>query len=172
VSEDPYGAAGLVCLDVPGESIRCITKDKKPWKRMSRGSKVKLLGRAGDSDNQLHSVEIVEAGPNPGVVISARKLSREFDSNRTAAKKKYDWKYAYVEGEIIEKTNDQGGILVKLQGEKNITILCAFGSSANTRALSRSKVGQTMSVFGRLSLFDGERDNIIHLRECALTQLK
>jgi hypothetical protein len=173
VADDPNGAGVFVSLQTPGDPIRCFTKERKPWKRVSPGSKVKLLGRADDSGRDLHSAEIAEAGPNPGIVISARQLSKEFAADRKSAKKKFDEKYASIEGEIVGKASGATDTMtLMLQGERNISVQCTFAGSANSRALHKAKEGQRVSVFGRLSLFDGDKDNVIYLPECYLTELK
>jgi hypothetical protein len=173
VSDDPDDAGGNVFLDVPAETIgiHCATTDKKPWVKVSPGSKVKIRGRAGEMGD-LHAAQIVEAGPNPGVVISAEKLIQQFLTNRKATKEKYDDKYAYVDGEVVEKTEKEGSVTLKLKGEKNILVACNFGSSSNKKELAKARPGQKAKVFGQFSLFDGDKDTVIYLNTCLLTELK
>ena len=47
----------------------------------------------------------IQAGPNPGVVVSAQELTKEFAADRKAARKKYDDKWGYVKGEVAESTS-------------------------------------------------------------------
>jgi hypothetical protein len=177
VSGDPYDNVGYVFLKVPGDilGVRCATRDKKPWVKVSPGSQVKVRGRISGtySTGDLDPAEITEAGPNPGVVISAQQLAKEFAADRKAAREKYDNKSAYVDGEITEKGSSQYcGIQLKLKGEGDAYVSCCFGKAANTKPLESAKPGQKVKVFGTLSVIDGEKQKEVYLNTCELTELQ
>jgi hypothetical protein len=146
--------------------------DTRPWLKVSPGSRATIRGLAeeGSPDSDLSAAEIVEAGSNPGVVVSAEALSKEFLADRKRTKAKYDEKYAYLDGEVVERTDKDGAITLTLKGDRDVVVWCAFGSGA--KELAAARPGQKAKLFGRLSLFAGEKDNILHVRSCALTELK
>jgi hypothetical protein len=172
---DPYGQVGYINLEVPNdfEGVRCVLADKKPWRRVSPGSKVTVRGRssaviAGD----LRPCEIVKAGPNPGVVISARELARQFAADRKEAARKYGDKWAYVKGEVVEKTSSKGcAVLLKLKGDKGVGVHCCFGE-AYKRGLERVRVGSQVDVFGSLQVPTAPRETTVSVLICVLTDAK
>src|SRR5947207_99968 len=47
VRPDPYGAVGIMDLDVPNDAfgVKCMLADLKPWTKVSAGSKVDVFGQ-------------------------------------------------------------------------------------------------------------------------------
>jgi hypothetical protein len=157
VSEDPAEQVGCVYLKVDGPPLqdRCATTDKKPWLKVSPGSKVKLRGKVPEFGLpcDLVGAEIVEAGPDPAVVISAQQLAKEYATDSKSATAKLDDKWAHVEGEVVEKTtSNDWAVLLKLKGDKEVVVSCCFGDR-NKRPLEPVKVGTKVKVFGQLSLW-------------------
>src|SRR5882724_5417045 len=148
---DPFGnPVGFIDLEVandPFGSVRCVLADKKPWLKVSPGSKVKVRGKSSDVvSGDLNPCEIVEAGPNPGVVITAAELTKQFGADRQATKKKYDEKWAYIKGEVSAVTKPQGcAVLLTLKGAGDITVTCCFGE-AYKRGTEIVKVGTHVDV--------------------------
>jgi hypothetical protein len=174
---DPYGLCGYISLEVPNDlvGVRCVLADKKPWRKVSPGSKVKVRGMSSDViAGDLKPCEIVEAGPNPGVVITARELARLFAADRREAVKKYDEKWAYVKGEVAEKASTEHcAVLLRLKGEAGIGLTCCFGKPAGYRAgLDGVRVGSQVDVFGRLQVSPGPREKEISFIMCFLTDAK
>jgi hypothetical protein len=172
VRPDPYGEVGYVNLDVPNdfEGVRCVLADKKPWTKVSPGSKVKVKGRSSDrTGGDLSPCEIVEAGPNPAVVISAQELAKQFAADRKAARKKYDEKWAHVKGEVAEKIADK--VALRLKGEGGISVLCYFPQPYK-QMLDAVKAGSKVDLFGELSVFDGPQDKEVTLNKCVVTDVK
>jgi hypothetical protein len=172
---DPYGQCGYINLEVPNdfEGVRCVLADKKPWKKVSPGSKVKVRGKSSEViSGDLNPCEIVEAGPNPGVIITAQELARQFAADRKGAGQKYDEKWAYVKGEVAEKTSSQGcAVLLKLKGEKDVIVTCCFGE-AYKRGLESVKVGSQVDVYGRLQISPAAQEKVVSLLICVLTEAK
>ena len=172
---DPYGLCGYINLEVANdfEGVRCVLTDKTPWKKVSPGSKVKVRGMSSDViAGDLKPCEIIEAGPNPGVVVTAPELARQFAADRRAANQKYDDKWAYVKGEVTEKTSSKGcAVLLKLKGEKDVIVTCCFGE-AYKAGLEAVKVGSQVDVYGRLQINPGPQEKAVALIICVLTDAK
>jgi hypothetical protein len=157
VSEDPLEQVGCVYLKVDGPPLqdRCATTDKKPWLKVSPGSKVKLRGKVPEFGlpRDLVGAEIVEAGADPAVVISAQQLANEYAADGKSATAKLDDKWAHVEGEVIEKTTSNDcAVLLRLKGENDVAVSCCFGDR-NKKPAEAVKVGTKVKVFGQLSLW-------------------
>jgi hypothetical protein len=172
---DPYGLCGYISLDVADDAfgVRCVLTDLKPWKRVSPGSKVKVRGKSSDLiAGDLRPCEIVEAGPNPGVVITAEELSRQFAANRKQTSARYDGKWAYVKGKVSEKSPAKSSAAwFKLKGAGGITVKCSTGD-AYKDMVSRVKVGARIEVFGQLQIFDGPADREISVGMYGWTDAK
>jgi hypothetical protein len=157
VSEDPIQQVGCVFLKVDGPPLqdRCATADKKPWLKVSPGSKVKLRGKIPEFGLpcDLVGAEIVEAGPDPAVVVSAEELAKQYSTDGKSATAKFDDKWAHVEGEVVEKTTSQDcAVLLRLKGDNDVAVSCCFGER-NKRPLEGVKPGTKVKVFGQLSLW-------------------
>jgi hypothetical protein len=172
VGPDPYGEVGYVYLDVPNEllGVRCVLADKKPWMKVSPGSKVKVKGRCSDRiSGDLYPCEIVEAGKDPAVVIAAEELTKQFAADRKEARKRYNDKWAHVKGEVAEKIADK--VALKLKGEGGISVLCYFPQPYK-KTLDAVKAGSKVDLFGQLSVFDQPQDKEITINMCVLTDVK
>jgi hypothetical protein len=103
--------------------------DKAPWNSVSQGSKVTLRGHgiSGGVAGDVADCVITQAGPNPGIVVSAQELSTYFAADQEEAEKKYGSKCAYVDGEIVEKAFPEDSKLVlKLKAERDFVVLAYF----------------------------------------------
>jgi hypothetical protein len=172
VRPDPYGEVGRVDLEVPNDAygVECLLADKKPWTKVSPGSKVKVRGKLWDRfSGVLNPCQIVEAGPNPAVTVSAQDLAKQFAADRTAARKKYHDKWAYVSGEVAEKSDAE--VTLKLKGEGGISVLCSFPPPYK-KSLEPVKVGSKVDLFGQLWVLDGPQDKAVALRHTVLTDVK
>jgi hypothetical protein len=172
VRPDPYGLVGYVNLDVPNdlEGVRCVLADKKPWRKVSPGSKIKVRGKSSDRfSGDLSPCAIVEAGPNPALTISAQELAKDFAADRKEARKKYHEKWAHVRGEVAEKLSEK--IALKLKGAGDIWVICYFPQPYKNQ-LEPVKSGSKVDIFGELSVFDGPQDREVTLNGCALTDVK
>jgi hypothetical protein len=172
VGPDPYGEVGYVYLDVPKEllGVRCVLADKKPWLKVSPGSKVTVKGRSSDRiGGDLYPCEIVEAGKDPAVVITAQELAKQFAADRKEARKKYDDKWAHVKGEVAEKIDAK--VALKLKGQGDISVLCYFPQPYK-KSLEAVKTGSQVDLFGQLSVFDGPQDKEVTINMCVLTDVK
>jgi hypothetical protein len=165
VGEDPSANVGCVFLKVEGAQLqdRCATIDKQPWLKVSPGSQVRIRGKVPEFGlpRDLAEAEIVEAGPNPAVVASARQLAEEYAADPKAATEKYDEKWANLDGEVVEKTaSKERGVLVRLQGANDVSVACYFGER-NQKAVEDIKPGTKVKVFGQLSLWK-EKEILLH----------
>jgi uncharacterized protein (TIGR03067 family) len=173
---DPFGGPfGYISLEVADdlEGVRCVLKDTKPWKKVSPGSKVQVRGKSSELiSGDLNPCEIIEAGPNPGVVVSAADLAREYAADRREAEKKYDSKWAYIKGEVIERTSSKGcPVLLKLKGAGDITVHCCFGDLYK-RGTESLKAGSQVDVYGRLSVDSAPSEKSVSLLMSMLTDAK
>ena len=174
--DDPYGNVGYVYLQAKADilGVRCATTDKKPWTKVSPGSEAKIRGKVPEAGlpGDLYPAEIVHAGPNPGVVITAKERTKEYAADRAAAVKKYNDKWAYVSGEVAEKTKSEYcKVLLKLKGEGDLTVNCCTGAG-NPKALDALKAGSHVSMFGKLSVFSDPKRKDIGLDMAKLTEAK
>jgi hypothetical protein len=175
--DDPYGQVGYVYLKAKGNliGVRCATTDKKPWIKVSPGSEAKIRGKVPEAGlpGDLFPAEIVHAGPNPGVVITAKELTKDYAADRAAAEKKYNDKWAYVSGEVAEKTESKFcKVLLKLKGEGDLTVNCCTGAGGNFKTLDALKAGAHVSMYGRLSVFSDPKRKDIGLDMAKLTEAK
>jgi hypothetical protein len=171
---DPYGLCGYISLDVPNDAfgVRCVLADLKPWKKVSPGSKVTVRGKSSDLiAGDIRPCEVVKAGPNPGVVISAQELARQFAADRKQARQKYNEKWAYIKGEVMEKTAKPGQASFKLKGADGIAVTCSTGD-AYKKMVTEVKVGAQVEAFGQLQIFDGPQDREILVGLYGLTDAK
>src|SRR5262249_53463981 len=153
---EPFGAPlAYMSFEVPNDllGVRCVLTDTKPWRKVSPGSKVKVRGKSSETTaGDLNPCEIVEASPNPAVVITAAQLVKEFAADRDAAVKKYDEKWAIVTGEVVAKGKSEFcPVLISLKGDAKITVACCFGE-AFKRGTEAVKVGAHVEIFGKLSI--------------------
>jgi hypothetical protein len=172
VRPDPYGLVGYVNLDVPDdlEGVRCVLVDKKPWKKVSPGSKVKMRGKSSDRfSGDLSPCEIVEAGPNPALTVSAQELTKQFAADRKEARKKYHENWAYVQGEVTEKVSKK--IALTLKGAADVSVVCYFPQPYKEQ-LDPIQSGSMVDLFGQLSVFDGPQDREVVLNGCTVTDVK
>jgi hypothetical protein len=170
---DQFGAPfGFINLNVADDvvGVRCVLADPKPWKKVSPGSKVTVRGKSSETlSGDLNPCEIVEAGPNPGVVITALELTKQFAADRMETQKKYDEKWAYVKGEVIMRSKSEGcAVLLTLKGDGDITVNCCFGE-AFKRTADGVKVGSKVDVFGRLQVDPDPKENAVMLLISVLT---
>jgi hypothetical protein len=151
---------GWVFLVAPGAIVGfpMYTNDKDPWLRVCSGSKVKVRGvvpEFGGEPGGLWKVVLVEVGPNPGIQTTAVKLSAEFAEDLEKAKKKYvekskeqpHKKQLYLEGEVLDKTEDNRTF--RLRGEGDWAIFCHF-LDWPTKKIASLKVGTKVKVLGEV----------------------
>jgi hypothetical protein len=124
------GLLGLSVKD-PKMIVKCETVDKRAWLKVCRGSRVTIRGVNGDERITLVKAEIVSAGPNPGISVSAEQLGKEFAECTEEVKGKYKDKPLYVEGQVVEV------------GEKGFTLKGSGGRDVHCRFLifPRPKLG-------------------------------
>jgi hypothetical protein len=146
-------ARGVVIIKAVGKdhTIRCLTTDLHPWERVSAGSKVKMRGVVPPFAEfpMLGPSIIVEASPNPAIVISALQLTKEYDDEPKKTVERYKDKYLIVEGEILQKKTDALGITMAfLKGAEDAPpVVCKFPHAMRTEAAAL-KGGQKIKVVG------------------------
>jgi hypothetical protein len=174
VRPDVYGEFGRLNLDVPNDAVgvECWLPDKKPWTKVSPGSKVKVRGKLWDRfSGVLNPCEIVEAGPDPAVKISAEELAKQFAADRKAARKKYDDKWAHVKGEVTEKLVEKFQVWLTLKGSEGISVKCLFGA-AYKNTTEGVKVGSQVTLIGKLSVPDDPREKAVSFSLGFVTDVK
>src|SRR5262249_20789801 len=120
----------------------------------------------------LNPCEIVSAGPNPGVSVTAQDLAKEFAADRQAARKKYDDKWAVVTGEVIARTkSDLCAVVLTVKGDGDITLACCFGE-AYKRTTEGVKVGSQVELFGKLQVSSEPKEKVIGLNYCLVSEAK
>jgi hypothetical protein len=146
ISSEPYGNGTILYLAVgkwPTE-ISCYTVQREAWAKVSPGSRIKILGDCEGNKWLLHCT-IVEAGPNPAIVISAQQLAKEFLNDREKANEKYKDKWVHIDGTVLATKPDGtgGAILATLQGEGDFTVRCAM-------SFEEKEFNASIKVGGRL----------------------
>ncbi len=146
--------------------------DPEPWAKLSPGQTVKLRGTCGFNTTEPYLVKsvIVEAGPNPAVIITAEQLAEEYAKDRKATLKKYLKKYFIVSGEVEKKQERESKfIAVYLKGSSGIRVECGFpGNSPNSAMTQSIEVGQKIKVFGQLFVTDLQEKDKVALSDCYL----
>lgn len=167
-------AAGKRTLGLP-----CVMIEKEPWARVAPGQTVKLKGSwpaFGDLPALCECV-IVEAGPNPAVVLTAEKLADEYAADVEGVKKKYAGKPVILSGEVVEnKIDDKGrnkndgqGRTVRLKATKNVRIELHYGPANEMRG-ANLMAGRTVKVFGKLTEYSFDKDGISLLNPYPITK--
>ena len=160
VYNDAPGIIGLVAakrtLGFP-----CVMIEKEPWARVAPGQTVKLRGPWAPYGEHpaLYDCVIVEAGPNPAVVLTAAKLADEYAADPDGVTKKYSGKPIILSGEVVENKNDDKGRIVRLKATKKVRIELGYGPAFEKRG-AKLMVGQTVKVFGELTEFNFTKDSI------------
>jgi tRNA_anti-like len=144
--------------------------------KLTNGQKVKIGGKCGPmriNYASMYACELVEAGPDPAISISAEQLAAEFAKDQEATKKKYAGKPVIVEGVIAKISHKPGTgerrIFLRGTNEKAdnpIRILAEFHVD-HEKALSILKVGQKVKVKGE---FIGELHGAVFVSNVRLTE--
>jgi hypothetical protein len=103
----PPGARGLdvvnlMCFLTPEASRKCL--------HLSKGQKVKVRGKCADTFSFLVrfvECDLIEAGPDTALAVTAEQLVKEFMDDRDAAEKKYKDRQVIVAGEVIDLRESQ-----------------------------------------------------------------
>jgi hypothetical protein len=176
-------------VENPGKNelgVPCVFEPKARWPMVSVGSKVKVRGKVfvenvrppdgsvSPIGGALNPCTLVEAGPDPGPKFTSVQFAKEFAANRKDITEKYDGKWAYVEGEVTEKTSSQDcEVLLKLKGFEGITMSCCTNRlSLRENFLDPVGVGKTVTVYGVLSLSDDANQKEILLNASCLVEVK
>jgi hypothetical protein len=144
---------GFVVLAVEDSAagVMCVTKDRTPWLKVCEGSRVTMRGKKDDSLPDLVECDIAEAGPNPGIMVSAKELTGDFSAGADAAQAKYEKKPLYVEGEVVVKTPIQDGVgTLLLKGDGKLLVACRF-SKAPAQKFAALKAGSKIKVLGQFN---------------------
>jgi uncharacterized protein (TIGR03067 family) len=176
VRPEPFGAPfAYMNFEVKDDllGVRCVLTDTKPWRKVSPGSKVKVRGKSSEVQaGDLNPCEIIEAGPNPVVVMTAGQLAKEFAADRVAAQKKYEDKWAIITGEVVARGKSEFcAVRITLKGDADITMTCCFGE-AYKRSAEAVKVGAQVEIFGKLAIYAGPKETTIPLDICVLSEVK
>lgn len=170
-----YGEETAFIGLVAGKRTRglpCVMIDKEPWSTVAPGQTIKLRGPWATYGElpALYDCVIVEAGPNPAVVLTAAKLADEYAADAKGVKKKYTGKYVILTGEVIEnKIDNKGGRLVRLKAREKVGIELYYGLALAKRG-AKMRAGQTVKVFGELTQFDFREDGISLLNPLPITK--
>jgi tRNA_anti-like len=173
---DPFGGPyGFINLEVTDDfvGVRCVLADPKPWKKVSPGSKVKVRGKSSDVlSGDLNPCTIIEASPNPCVVITAADLAKQYTADRQVTAKKYEEKWAMVKGEVIDRPKtDLCAVLVKLKGAGDITLECCFGE-AYKRTTEKVVVGSKVDIYGRIWFDSSPKAKAIGMSICVVSDVE
>jgi hypothetical protein len=149
---------GFVVLQLPfpdtATGLICITREDMPWLKVSTDSKITIRGKC-DKNAMLSNCEIVEAGPNSGIMVSAKDLAADFAANRADAFDKYNKKVLYVEGQVVARTPESTGLSalsVILKSDGNLPVACRFMRETRLK-IADVKIGSKVKVMGRYNPF-------------------
>ena len=119
----------------------------------------------------MHDCELVEAGPDPAVSISASHLTAEFGKDQAAAEKKYKGMPLLIDGAIarISHKPGTGERSIFLQGNdtkasKPIQVRAEFHVD-HEKSLGKLKVGQKVKIKGQ---FSGELNGAVFVSDVRL----
>ena len=152
-TEAPDGGHGFVVLAVDDSAVgvMCLTKDKTPWLRVCEGSRVTIRGKGDDSAPGLTECELTEVGDNPGIMVPAKELAKDFSPSRAGQQVIYQKKPLYVEGELVIKTPIENGVgSIMLKGDGNLLVVCRFNNAPREK-FAAIKARSNVKVLGRLS---------------------
>src|SRR5262249_8818295 len=153
----------------PVSRVSALMVDPEPWAKLSPGQKVKLRRTCRFTPYQaLFESVIVEAGPNPAVVITAERLAEEYAADRKATVDRYLKKYFILSGEVEKKEEHKSKfIAVYLKGKNGIRVECGFpGDSIYCPMAESIKIGQKVRVFGEFSLIEKQKKDKVALDFC------
>lgn len=109
--------------------IHCTTVDPQPWAKIVPGQQIKVKGR---DERSLENCVIVDYGKDPSITISPEELTKEYQADPEATRKKYDEKYLRLEGDVVSLTLGKKGEIGRtpdklvLKGNEGVQIECWF----------------------------------------------
>jgi hypothetical protein len=124
---------------------------------LTKGQKVKLKGKCRDTFSflvQFGECEVLEAGPDPVIRVSAVDITKDFASDAKAAGSKYHGKPVLIEGVVAGKEDKMASIIV-LEGfdekaAKPVRVHAGI-AGGNTEAFRKVTKGQKIKIKGECS---------------------
>lgn len=163
-----------IFIKVRGRAIglSCLLREPEPWSKLANEQRVTLRTKVLEKQRSSYLTDcvIVDAGPNPALVVSAQQLAQEFAKDEKTSSKKYGGKCLIMEGKVIEKiiTKDEellGNVKVLLEGQGKVRIYCRF--CAYTDKLTENiRVGDQVKLFGVCNEGDTWEDDKVKLTTC------
>jgi hypothetical protein len=129
--------------------IGCKTREKEPWSRVLPGQTIKIKG-VSLLGIMMENCVITETDPTPPMTITAEALAKEAQTERAAAKKKYEHKWVILEGEVIERKEQPSGVRLVLKGEGQINVNANFTDKARAKQVEKVKVGDKIKLATRV----------------------
>lgn len=168
IGEDFSNQRLTVEADKSGATFNCYTVDRKPWLKVMPGATVTVKGivPAAGALADLGSVQILNAGENKTLTLTADNLAMDVAKNRAEAVQKYDKKWCHLSGEVIESKGVPTGWEVKLKSD--IPIVCVTGTFGQSDPMETLKKGAKAKLFGQLIVV--ENDKKVYLINSLVTE--
>ncbi len=138
--------------------LQCITVDAEPWASVSRGQRVKVLGKwhePGSSEfPALANCVIIDKGAFTTPTFTAAALVRAYAADRDGFATKYDNQDLIVSGEIESRAVLAfGPTMIKLKTDEPVDCICLTYRSnwAITDVLAAPLPGKQVKFLGRCS---------------------
>jgi hypothetical protein len=142
--------------DIRLTPVSCSMVEEQPWATMSPGQSVTIRGKATFTFATPHLLDcvVVQAGPNPAIMVHPQDLAKEYANDPDATKKKYGGKYLIIEGEIVDKkhNSDLGELHAFLKGYDKVRVDCRM-NGFDQKLVDSIKVGHKVKVVGQLLPF-------------------
>jgi len=158
------GHEGIISLEAGKDAffgLPCFVPDKEPWAIVTPGQTLKVKGIWPEAATEpaLRFCVIMEAGPNPVVVISAEQLTKDYAADPEGAVKKYSHKYMILSGVISKKeANELGAVTLTLKGADKVDIECNF--AAHNGPATATKEGQEVKLFSQCFISELKKGDI------------
>ncbi len=137
-------------------------KEKQSWAALSPGQTVVLQGEATTGEWAAFEWDVIQVGPNPTPVLTAKDLAKEFAKNFSASESRYRDQRIYVDGTLEEVFKDENDtIYFRVGSDEGITIQFIIDFEYTFKGIeTRLKPGVRLAGLGLVKYIDEEARQI------------
>ncbi len=161
-SPDP--SREMVNTIVLEDIVNFVLPNDPPWSKVSRGGKVKIVGRC--ESIWIMDCELLEVQGDPVPVLSPYDLAREYGVDRRATDEKYDGQQLIIEGVVVAREED-GTARITLHGGADGLVACNYDKFNLAPQFEPVQPGQYVRVLGEYDRYS----SIATLSESVLIQI-
>jgi hypothetical protein len=142
----PTPDKAYVSIKELGPEFPIVSVDKEPWKKYAREQQLTIRCKVRGEGRGLWNGEVIDAGPNPSISVTAEEVAKEATENWEAAFKKYEVKPIVLQGKVVGKHPDSPWYIIELVGDGKTKVTCGFDSTAEKNVVAAIQPGQIVRV--------------------------